>query len=100
MAAWGHSLPLRFPLRETGKGGKNPDLVSGDYSPEKAGVGGSIPSLATMFSTIYKASLRRFHSISFQNWRGRFASSGMLECGGWLSSRFALYAGGVYSKAS
>jgi len=27
---------------------------SGEYSPEKAGVGGSIPSLATLFSITYK----------------------------------------------
>jgi hypothetical protein len=27
------------------------NIVSGESSPEKAGVGGSIPSLATMFST-------------------------------------------------
>jgi hypothetical protein len=48
-----------------------------ERSPEKAGVGGSIPSLATMFSTAYKAFLRHFHSISFQNYgAGRFASSG------------------------
>ena len=54
-----------------------------ERSPEKAGVGGSIPSLATIFSTAYKAPLRRFHSISFQNYdAGRFASSGMLECSG------------------
>jgi hypothetical protein len=29
-----------------------------DYSPEKAGVGGSIPSLATRFSTTYPSPLR------------------------------------------
>jgi hypothetical protein len=36
-----------------------------------------------MFSTAYKAPLRHFHSISFQNYgAGRFASSGMLAwCG-------------------
>jgi hypothetical protein len=32
----------------------------GDSSPEKAGVGGSIPSLATMFSTTYRHSIRQF----------------------------------------
>ena len=36
-------------------------------SPEKAGVGDSIPSLATTKSIAYKAPLRRSHSISFQN---------------------------------
>ena len=30
-----------------------------EYSPEKAGVGGSIPSLATMFSISYKPPKRR-----------------------------------------
>src|SRR6516225_4566553 len=38
-----------------------------DCSPEKAGVGGSIPSLATMFSITYRPSPRQFHSVSFQN---------------------------------
>ena len=32
------------------------DLKVGDISPEKAGVGGSIPSLATMFSIVYRPS--------------------------------------------
>jgi hypothetical protein len=35
-------------------------------SPEKAGVGGSIPSLATTLSTTYKIVSPRFHSNSFQ----------------------------------
>jgi hypothetical protein len=36
-----------------------------------------------MFSTAYKAPLRHFHSISFQNnGAGRFASSGMLKSSG------------------
>ncbi len=38
-----------------------------DSSPEKAGVGGSISSLATIFSTTYKPSKTQFHSSSFQN---------------------------------
>ena len=38
-----------------------------DSSPEKAGVGGSIPSLATMFSVTYRHLNSQFHSISFQN---------------------------------
>jgi hypothetical protein len=29
---------------------QNQQIALGDYSPEKAGVGGSTPSLATMFS--------------------------------------------------
>jgi hypothetical protein len=36
-----------------------------ERSPEKAGVGGSIPSLATTFSSTYR--LFQFHSDSFQN---------------------------------
>jgi hypothetical protein len=52
-------------------------------SPEKAGVGGSIPALATMFSTAYKAPLRRFHSISLQNHGARGSSRlEMPECTG------------------
>jgi hypothetical protein len=35
--------------------------------PEKAGVGGSIPSLATIFSTAYSHHFHRFGSIWFQN---------------------------------
>ncbi len=35
-------------------------------SPEKAGVGGSIPSLATTESTTYRPPETQFHSISFQ----------------------------------
>ena len=37
-----------------------------ESSPEKAGVGGSIPSLATMFSITYKPPNPQFRSISFQ----------------------------------
>jgi hypothetical protein len=36
-----------------------------ERSPEKAGVGGSIPSLATTFSNTYKYPKTHFHSISF-----------------------------------
>ena len=32
---------------------QNQQITLGDYSPEKAGVGGSTPSLATMFSATY-----------------------------------------------
>jgi hypothetical protein len=39
-----------------------------ERSPEKAGVGGSIPSLATSFSVTYKHPKTQFHSISFQNY--------------------------------
>jgi len=35
-------------------------------SPEKAGVGGSIPSLATLFSTAYRHSIPGFGSNWFQ----------------------------------
>jgi hypothetical protein len=35
-------------------------------SPEKAGVGGSIPSLATLFSTTYQSPNLPFCSILFQ----------------------------------
>jgi hypothetical protein len=38
----------------------------GELIPEKAGVGGSIPSLATMKSIAYRHSENRFHSVSFQ----------------------------------
>ncbi len=39
----------------------------GDYSPEKAGVGGSIPSLATLFSTTYEHPSHQFVPLVFQN---------------------------------
>ncbi len=43
------------------------------YSPEKAGVGGSIPSLATIFSITYSPTRSKFHSVTFQN----FGPSGL-----------------------
>src|SRR6202044_967991 len=43
-----------------------PDSSVVERGPEKAGVGGSIPSLATIFSTTYKSVSLRFHSNSFQ----------------------------------
>jgi hypothetical protein len=51
---------VRYGSNDFGQnGGANDDngkdcnyLGSGDYSPEKAGVGGSTPSLATMFSKV------------------------------------------------
>ena len=42
------------------------EITVGESSPEKAGVGGSIPSLATMFSSTYQRSLPRSCSILFQ----------------------------------
>jgi hypothetical protein len=59
-----------------------------ERSPEKAGVGGSIPSLATSFSITYRPSKRQFHSNSFQlNGAEGFVSSEMPTriAGGWLS---------------
>src|SRR6267143_2123927 len=38
-----------------------------ERSPEKAGVGGSIPSLATFESVAYRPPDSQFHSNSFQN---------------------------------
>jgi hypothetical protein len=37
-----------------------------ERSPEKAGVGGSIPSLATIDSVAYRPPDSQFHSVSFQ----------------------------------
>jgi hypothetical protein len=64
--------------------------------PEKAGVGGSIPSLATMFSTTYRHSIRQFHSISFQNYGARkLASCGDAPGGGlWSALDSACFLGG------
>jgi hypothetical protein len=42
-------------------------LAMGELGPEKAGVGGSIPSLAIMFSATYRPSKTQFSSDSFQN---------------------------------
>ncbi len=64
-------------------------LANSVGGPEKAGVGGSIPSLATMFSIAYKAPLRRFHSISSKTMARD--DSPRLECWSvaeWLASRF------------
>ena len=41
-------------------------LSMDEHGPEKAGVGGSIPSLATIFSITYKHSNPEFRSNSFQ----------------------------------
>jgi hypothetical protein len=48
-----------------------------ERSPEKAGVGGSIPSLATMFSVVYRPSKIQFHSVSFQK-------LGLLRLASWM----------------
>jgi len=40
--------------------------VIADGRPEKAGVGGSIPSLAAIFSIAYRPPDSQFHSNSFQ----------------------------------
>jgi acetyl esterase/lipase len=50
--------------------------------PEKAGVGGSIPSLATTFSTTYKAIEKRLRSETFQSRGG----VGQLSRLGWSES--------------
>jgi hypothetical protein len=64
-------------------------------SPEKAGVGGSIPSLATIKSITYRPSQNQFHSVSFQKlWSAEIRISDetggriVLEC-----SRFRLNSG-------
>ena len=58
------------------------EIPTEEASPEKAGVGGSIPSLATMFSTTYRSSQEAFHSVSFQNFGLlRFASRMKLGMG-------------------
>ena len=69
-----------------------------ERSPEKAGVGGSIPSLATMFSAACRPSNRHFHSVSFQNYgAGRLASSESAAwiAGGWLSISALVFAEGL-----
>ena len=52
----------------------------GDYSPEKAGVGGSIPSLATMFSISYSQLKPKVCSILFHN-------PGSSECASHLETK-------------
>src|SRR5689334_3342881 len=47
-----------------------------ERSPEKAGVGGSIPSLATMFSTTYQACQDRIRSIPFHKKINKWAREG------------------------
>ena len=42
------------------------EIPTEEYSPEKAGVGGSIPSLATMFSESYRHPKPSVCSILFQ----------------------------------
>src|SRR5262249_6718192 len=48
--------------------------------PEKAGVGGSIPSLATIFLKTYRQSKTEFHSISFQKNGPPGCGSGTKHC--------------------
>src|ERR1019366_9009220 len=55
-----------FVLRPADVTGDSPGSIV-DSSPEKAGGGGSSPSLATMFSVVYRPSKTQFHSTSFQN---------------------------------
>ena len=64
-------------------------IGSAERRPEKAGVGGSSPSLATTFSNTYSQSKTPFHSGSFQNnglsrLASRMKSSYGWFCG-WLS---------------
>jgi len=56
---------MRVVLREKAKWFNK--MRAADRCPEKAGVGGSIPSLATTFSSTYRLFQTRFHSDSFQN---------------------------------
>ncbi len=60
-------LPLQVPLAQTLLLISNHLAVS-ISSPEKAGVGGSIPSLATMFSISYRPSESRLHSKTLVRW--------------------------------
>ena len=52
-------------MRVNGKGINQ--MRAAERYPEKAGVGGSSPSLATTFSNTYSQSKTPFHSGSFQN---------------------------------
>ncbi len=45
-------------------------MAMADYSPEKAGVGGSTPSLATIDSTTYEPSKQQLRSKTFQSRAG------------------------------
>jgi hypothetical protein len=57
--------PAKMGVRTTIKGKDCSYLGLGDYSPEKAGVGGSTPSLATIFSITYKRSkVQSCHTLS------------------------------------
>ncbi len=57
---------------------------TGRAQPEKAGVGGSIPSLATLESVTYRPPDSQFHSNSFQFQKGPpgFASGWICVSGG------------------
>jgi hypothetical protein len=49
------------------------NITMADYSPEKAGVGGSIPSLATI-STLLKSTFTVTSPIVLPDWKHRFAN--------------------------
>jgi hypothetical protein len=71
-------------------------MRAADRCPEKAGVGGSIPSLATMFSIMYTASRIQFHSVSFQKlWPVETRLSG--ETGFWGYTSAVLHS--AFSKS-
>ena len=70
----------------------------GERSSEKAGVGGSIPSLATIESTTYRHSKNQFHSVSFQK---LWSAETRISDGTWLRivlkcSRFRLLRRSLY----
>ena len=56
-----------FEGKEMGKASRIRGIRAAESGPEKAGVGGSIPSLATTFSIAYSPPNTGFHSTSFQN---------------------------------
>jgi hypothetical protein len=53
--------------------------LAGERSPEKAGGGGSIPSLATTFSIAYKARFGIFIPFHSKTWRAAIRLVLMLE---------------------
>ena len=66
------------------------EIPTEEYSPEKAGVGGSIPSLATMFSISYKPPQSGFGP----NW-SQFGSQGFISQPGSEGERPAVPFGSV-----
>jgi len=71
------------------------NMATDDTSPEKAGVGGSTPSLATIFSITYKPSISQTCSILFQYLNGH---AGVCLNSKTVASRFSIHEYRIFGR--